>query len=382
MSSCNPIPTNKWPAAYAQSLVKDAIPFYNENGRAAAVECFSSLDQVDGQGYVIILDENNVFLETSFVQLIGRDLSRLEVVNGIRSSEHIASIRTTNKWFSNVFPNPETNEQHKETRLVRPPRRAGSRLRFLWVREALQTVFFVKIRVPSWINPSDRENGTSWIHQKSRLAGKAHPNGPKRACRFRPFHLIFPKILQEPRKCATLFPTTFIHVRGPGATRHFATHENRLPILPMSPNHAERTAALPAQPCRIRPLSAFHKEPLFAYVSDRLRSSGIVPDRTSAPPLTARHSRRMAAMFTRFRPPNRQKSASFRAKVRPQTPVRKEAFPRHFGVIDVSNCWSTRVGIYSMPAFSSDFGPPASWRADRRTSRSRQLCPSQESDEL
>ncbi len=276
MSSCNPIPTNKQPVAYAQSLVKDAIPFYNENGRAAAVECFSSLDQVDGLGYVIILDENNVYLETSSVQLIGRDLSRLEVVNGIRSSEHIASIRTTNKWFSNVFPNPETNEQHKETRLVRPPRRAGIRLRFLWVREALQTVFFVKIRVPSWINPSDRENGTSWIHQKSRLAGKAHPNGPKRACRFRPFHLIFPKILQEPRKCATLFPTTFIHVRGPGATRHFATHENRLPILLTSsqPCPAHRRASCQVMPhpstVRISQITAF------SYVSDRLRSSRIV----------------------------------------------------------------------------------------------------------
>ncbi len=123
MSSCNPIPTNKQPVAYAQSLVKDAIPFYNENGRAAAVECFSSLDQVVGLGYVIILDENNVYLETSSVQLIGRDLSRLEVVNGIRSSEHIASIRTTNKWFSNVFPNPETNE--KQTRLVWFVRRDG-----------------------------------------------------------------------------------------------------------------------------------------------------------------------------------------------------------------------------------------------------------------
>ncbi|MDE0432306.1 MAG: hypothetical protein OXH98_21285 [Caldilineaceae bacterium] len=62
ITSCKPIPTNKQPVAYAQSLVKDAIPFYNENGRAAAVECFSSLDQVDGQGYVIILDENNVCL--------------------------------------------------------------------------------------------------------------------------------------------------------------------------------------------------------------------------------------------------------------------------------------------------------------------------------
>ena len=56
---------------------------------------------------------------------------------------------------------------------------------------------------------------------------------------------------------------------------------HRLPILPMSPNHAERTAALPARPCRIRPPAEsvrcpqFRQSPLFV----RLRSSQIVWDR-------------------------------------------------------------------------------------------------------
>ena len=80
------------------------------------------------------------------------------------------------------------------------------------------------------------------------------------------------------------------------------------------PNHAERTAALPAQPCRIPPLSAFQKEPFFRtsqIVSDRLRSSGIVPDRSTAPPPTTRYSPRIVEMFARFLLPNRQKSASF-----------------------------------------------------------------------
>ena len=78
------------------------------------------------------------------------------------------------------------------------------------------------------------------------------------------------------------------------------------------------------------------RQSLFPYVLDRLRSSqivwdrlgssGIVPDRTTAPPPAARHSRRIAEIFARFRPPNRQKSASIRVKIRLQRPVRKKPF--------------------------------------------------------
>ena len=57
------------------------------------------------------------------------------------------------------------------------------------------------------------------------------------------------------------------------------------PSYQPTPNHAARTAALHARPCRIRPLSAFHKEPYFRtsqIVSDRLGSSRIV--RAHRPP--------------------------------------------------------------------------------------------------
>ena len=57
-------------------------------------------------------------------------------------------------------------------------------------------------------------------------------------------------------------------------------------------------------------------------VPDRLRSSQIVWDRPSAPPPIARHSRRIAERFARFRPPNRQKSASKRVVSRQSTPRR------------------------------------------------------------
>ena len=220
------------------------------------------------------------------------------------------------------------------------------------------------------------------------------PNPPQSAPgssrRPRPHQPIFPKTMQEPRKYATLVFTIAIRARGPAATRHFATHEHRLPILPMSPSHADSTVALPSQPCRIRPLAALPPKPLFRtsqIVSDRLRSSQIVWDRLgssqivwdrpSAPPPTVRHSRTTAEGFARFRQPNRQTSASLHAISRQNTPANareKRSFARQLEVVDTSKCWPTNVAIYNMPAFSANFGSPDSWRQDRCLSRPSELC--------
>ena len=183
--------------------------------------------------------------------------------------------------------------------------------------------------------------------------------------------------MQEPRKYATLVFTIAIRARGPAATRHFATHEHRLPILPMSPSHADSPVALPSLPCRIRPLAALPPKPLFRtsqIVSDRLRSSGIVRAHRRPPsaiparlpncsPDSAGQTGKRARHFTLFR-----------AKIRPPMPVRKEAFARHLEVVDTSKCWPTNVAIYNMPAFSANFGSPDSWRQDRCLSRRSELC--------
>ena len=182
-----------------------------------------------------------------------------------------------------------------------------------------------RIRVQTIVNQSWKE-----IHART----IPNPPGSPRAGRALT-NQFSQKILREPRECATLVLTTAIRAPGPAATRHFATNEDSLPILPMSPNHAERTAALPAQPCRIRPLSAFYNGPSFRtsqIVSDRLGSSQIVWDRPSTPLSTARHSRRNAEIFARFRPPDRQKKrvktrhfAPKRGKIHPQA-LRKKSF--------------------------------------------------------
>ena len=151
------------------------------------------------------------------------------------------------------------------------------------------------------------------------------PNHPQSATgssrRPRPHQPIFPKTMQEPRKYATLVFTIAIRARGPAATRHFATHEHRLPILPMSPSHADSTVALPSQPCRIRPLAALPPKPPFRtsqIVSDRLRSSGIVSDRLGS-------SERIAA----HRPPFPQNCRNVRP-IPPARPANERVISRYF----------------------------------------------------
>ena len=180
------------------------------------------------------------------------------------------------------------------------------------------------------------------------LEGNTRPNHPQStqesSRRPRPHQPAFPKILREPRKCATLVLTTAIRARGPAATRHYAIHEYRLPVLPISHNHAGRTAALPAQPCRIRPLSAFHKGPFFRtsqivsdrlgssrivsdrlgssqIVSDRLRSSRIVWDRPSAPPAIPAELPKCSPDSARQTGKKARQSASFRADTRQNSPA-------------------------------------------------------------
>lgn len=129
----------------------------------------------------------------------------------------------------------------------------------------------------------------------------------------------------------------------------------------------------------------FHQSPF----SVRLRSSKNVSDRPSAPPAipaespkcspdSASQAGKRARHFASLRVTSRH-CAPLRGKIRPQTPVKKVS-PPHLGIADTSNDWSKNVGIYSMTAFSLNFGSPDSWRANRRASRSSDLCPSQESD--
>ncbi len=150
----------------------------------------------------------------------------------------------------------------------------------------------------------------------------ARPNHPQSAressLRPRPHRPILPKILREPRKCVTLVSTTATRARGPAATRHFTTHENRLPILSTSPQPCQAHLRPPC-PALPHPFTArFFIKALFPYVSDRLRSSQIVWDRLRSSQIVRPH-----------RPPFPQNRRNVRP-IPPLKPAKERVTSRHF----------------------------------------------------
>ncbi len=121
-------------------------------------------------------------------------------------------------------------------------------------------------------------------------------------------------------------------------------------------------------------------------VSDRLRSSQIVRAHRRPPPFVPAELPQCSPDSARQTGKNARHFALFRVIWRQNTPAdarEEKGFLRDLlEIADISKYWPTNVAIYNIPAFSSDVGPPDSWREDRRASRSRKLCPSQESDEL
>ena len=189
---------------------------------------------------------------------------------------------------------------------------------------------------------------------------------------------IRPGVLPPPAPAPTNSPKNPARAPEMRYTGHYNRHSRPRPCRNSALYDPRKPSAHPtylpptmpsAPPPSLPSLATSVHGPLFRQspFSVRLRSSQIVSDRLGSSVRTARHSRRIAEMFARFRLPSRQ------------TPVKKVS-PRHLGIVDTSNDWSKNVGIYSMTAFSVNFGSPDSWRANRRPSRSSNLCPSQESD--
>ena len=113
ISGCVAIPTKNEPAVYTQSIVQDAIRRYDRDGRQAAIEYYSSADNVDGQWYVFIIGGDGYTIGHYNPEMIGRDPALRVDVAGYFYGDDILSATEEGKWVSYVFHNPDTD---KETR--------------------------------------------------------------------------------------------------------------------------------------------------------------------------------------------------------------------------------------------------------------------------
>ena len=102
---CAAIPGKDNPPAYTQAIVQDAIRLYKREGRQAIIDRYSSRDNVDGQWYVFVLDEDKKGLAHYNPDRIGADASLAPY------GDELTSATAEGKWFSHMNVNPETGTE-------------------------------------------------------------------------------------------------------------------------------------------------------------------------------------------------------------------------------------------------------------------------------
>ena len=121
-------PTKDDPAAYAMALVQAAIDLYKTEGRDTAIVYYNEPANIDGQWYVFITDENDLFVSHApRPDFIGTDLKDLEWLDedverhdGSTLGAKIAKATVTGNWIDYLWPNPESGEnEQKRTWAIR-----------------------------------------------------------------------------------------------------------------------------------------------------------------------------------------------------------------------------------------------------------------------
>ena len=120
IAGCVAIPTKSEPAAYTQSIVQDAIRLYNQEGREAAIDHYSSPENMDGQWYAFMIGGDGYTIAHYNPAMIGRDPALRVDVTGYFYGDDVLSATEAGKWVSYVFNNPDTGEEtRKHTWVVR-----------------------------------------------------------------------------------------------------------------------------------------------------------------------------------------------------------------------------------------------------------------------
>ena len=123
-----PAPTKDDPAAYTVALVQSAVDLYKSDGIDAVVAYHNDPANIDGQWYVFITGENDIFVaHAPRPDLIGTDLKDVawlaedvERHDGSTLGIAIAEATVTGKWIDYLWPNPETEEiEQKRTWAIR-----------------------------------------------------------------------------------------------------------------------------------------------------------------------------------------------------------------------------------------------------------------------
>ena len=114
-------PTKDDPEAFAVALVQSAVDLYKAEGREAMIAYHNSPESIDGQWYVFITDENNIYLAHPVAsEFFGRDITQIPGIDGTLIGAEIAMATEEGRWTEYLWPNPETNKlEQKRTWSIR-----------------------------------------------------------------------------------------------------------------------------------------------------------------------------------------------------------------------------------------------------------------------
>ena len=104
------VPSKATPAEYTQHVVDNAIARYESDGLDAAVAHYNSPQNIDGQWYVFVIDEDDLVVAHPDPERVGLDVKGWvgTDANGYEFGPEMLSADEDGKWVSYVYRNPES----------------------------------------------------------------------------------------------------------------------------------------------------------------------------------------------------------------------------------------------------------------------------------
>ena len=115
------MPTKDDPEAFTVALVQAAVDLYKTGSHEAIATHYNDPASIDGQWYVFITDENDLFVaHPAAPSFVGRDIKDIVAIDGSLAGVEIAMATEEGQWSSYLWPNPETNKvEQKRTWAIR-----------------------------------------------------------------------------------------------------------------------------------------------------------------------------------------------------------------------------------------------------------------------
>ena len=99
-------------ATFTRDFVQTALDHYDSEGREATVAYYNSQASIEGEWYVFIIDENDLFLSHAPTPaLLGTDVKTIVGSDGYELGKEIATATETGHWIHYLWPNPVSGEE-------------------------------------------------------------------------------------------------------------------------------------------------------------------------------------------------------------------------------------------------------------------------------